>query len=121
MTPEEQHEDAVEAVREWRDELRRRYYLPPVDRAQARLDAMTAPDLPTEGDRIVIRWPGGPYDFVMDFLCERTPRPPTPGWHFLHGVIVEPARWYPNPWSPMAHLVDGEWTMKPAGEPIGDA
>lgn len=46
MTPEQRHEDAVDAVREWRDELRRRYGLPPTARTQARLDAMAAPDVP---------------------------------------------------------------------------
>jgi hypothetical protein len=30
MSPEEQHDDAVDAVLEWRDELRRRYHTLPV-------------------------------------------------------------------------------------------
>jgi hypothetical protein len=79
--------------------------------AQARLDTMSS-ELPQPGDEITIRWPGGPHDFVMHFRREGDPAP-WPGWHYLHGSIVEPANWHPNPWSPLAHLVDGEWTMVP--------
>jgi hypothetical protein len=36
MSPEEQHDDAVDAVLEWRDEMRRRYHLPVVPVARTR-------------------------------------------------------------------------------------
>lgn len=98
---------------------RRRRVRPLGAQAQARLAAM-ASELPEPGDEITIRWPSGPHDFIMHFRREDPP-PPYPGWHHLYGVIVEPENWHPNPWSPMVHLVDGEWTMLPNGGKVSDA
>jgi hypothetical protein len=97
---------------------RRRRVRPLSDAAQARLRTL-AGELPKEGDRITIRWPGGPHDFTMIFEREGDPCP-YPGWHFLHGVIVEPTNWYPRVWSPMVHLVDGEWSLLPKGGKLSD-
>ena len=89
---------------------------------------MTA-QLPDQGETITIRWPGGPFDFVMEFECERTPPPPWPGWRFLYGRIVQPENWYPSLWAPMVHLVDGkdadgnpirEWALKPTNFRIAE-
>ncbi|HEX2551614.1 MAG TPA: hypothetical protein VHK64_08470, partial [Nocardioidaceae bacterium] len=48
---------------------RRRRARPLSEQAQARLAAATS-ELPERGDRITIRWPGGPHDFVMVFEGE---------------------------------------------------
>lgn len=87
-------------------------------KAQARLDAM-ASELPQPGERIAIRWPGGPHDFELVFALEGDPCP-YPGWHFLYGKVVSPENWHPRLWAPMAKLVDGEWTMVPHGGTIHD-
>lgn len=46
------------------------------------------PTAPKPGDKIVIGWPGGPYDFEMEFrhLDDRFP-PPAPGWLWLRGIV----------------------------------
>lgn len=52
---------------------------------------MTGPRLPEKGERITIRWPGGPYDFVMIYEDVAAGYPS--GWEgfaFLRGEIVEP-------------------------------
>ena len=76
-------------------------------------------ELPAKGEKITIRWPGGPYDFEMIFEREDAP-PPHPGWHFLHGLVVSPDTWWPKMWSPMVHLVDGEWSLLPRGGKLSD-
>ena len=46
-----------------------------------------AEDLPKQGERVTIRWPGGDYDFVIEFsYAEELPD----GWLVLHGLVVEP-------------------------------
>lgn len=99
---------------------RRRRLRPLSTRAQERLDAM-ASILPMKGERITIRWPGGPHDFVMEFEIEDTHIAGPPGWYYLHGLVVSPANWHPRWWSPMVHLVDGKWTMLPKGGRLSDA
>lgn len=76
--------------------------------------------LPQRGETITIRWPGGPFDFVMKFEREQESRPPWPGWHFLYGQIIKPENWHPGCWAPMVHLVDGEWALKPTGFRIAE-
>jgi hypothetical protein len=58
---------------------------------------VTGPQLPEKDERITIRWPGGPHDFVMIF------KELAPGWEsgpngylFLRGEIVEPPREWPD-------------------------
>lgn len=87
--------------------------------AQEILGAMADP-LPEPGDEITIRWPKGPHDFTMIFGYEDTHMAAAPGWHYLHGVIVEPTNWHPRVWSPMVHLVDGEWSLAPKGGKLSD-
>jgi hypothetical protein len=82
--------------------------------------------LPKKGERITIRWPGGPYDFVMIF--DKV----APGWgsgpdgyEFLRGLIVEP----PSEWPDYRVLYarptgqPGEYTLvgnkAPGSEPAG--
>jgi hypothetical protein len=71
---------------------------------------------PAEGERITIRWPGGPYDFVMEFegLHETGPAP-EPGWAWLHGRIVEPDPGFPRWQTLYARSAGGDWEMKPHG------
>lgn len=47
--------------------------------------------LPDRGERVIIRWPGGLYDFVMEFhyLDDSHPTPPD-GWFNVHGAVLEP-------------------------------
>lgn len=43
------------------------------------------------GEEIVVCWPGGPYDFVLEFYEEPPDRPaPSPGWQYIRGVQVHP-------------------------------
>lgn len=88
------------------------------------------PIVPKPGDKIPIRWPDGEHDFVMEFMYEDASMIGIyPGWHWLHGVIVEPAIWQRRPWSLMVHWVAGKdeqgndasaWTMLPKNGKISD-
>lgn len=43
------------------------------------------------GERVAIAWPGGPYDFVIEFgYAERVWAEGWEGWLVLHGMVVEP-------------------------------
>lgn len=42
------------------------------------------------GERVEIRWPGGPYDFVIEFDYARDVGH-WDGWLELHGTVVEPS------------------------------
>lgn len=60
---------------------------------------MTPPkkNVPTAGDEILIRWPGGPYDFRMTFECLDESMPQVPGWLWLHGCVgVTETKWFTN-------------------------
>lgn len=49
------------------------------------------PTAPKPGDKIVIRWPGGPYDFEIVFHYEDDSMPPaSDGWLWLRGLVVKP-------------------------------
>ena len=39
------------------------------------------------GERVTVRWPGGPYDFVILFDYAE---PGRDGWLTIHGLCVEP-------------------------------
>jgi hypothetical protein len=44
------------------------------------------------GERVTVRWPGGPYDFVMEFdHAEAINAPGWEDWFNIHGVVVEPS------------------------------
>lgn len=47
--------------------------------------------VPHRGERLVIRWPGGPHDFEMVFLHldDTMPGPHEPGWLWLYGKVGE--------------------------------
>lgn len=97
------HADAVEAAREWQAEMRERM------------------PLPRDREVITIRWPKGPYDFVMRFHYEDVKQCGAPaGWTFLHGELLDPPKWRGWHWSFMAHFVNGEWTMLPKGGKLSD-
>jgi hypothetical protein len=43
------------------------------------------------GDRIKIRWPGGPHDFVIEYYDDQGfSCAPMPGFQWMRGVVVEP-------------------------------
>lgn len=44
--------------------------------------------LPKRGERLLIKWPGGLYDFVIEF--EYAEPVGAGGWRVLHGLVVEP-------------------------------
>lgn len=47
--------------------------------------------LPERDERVLIRWPGGPYDFLIRF--DRAARPELQGWEdwvILYGLVVQP-------------------------------
>lgn len=67
-------------------------------------------DLPKRGERVTIRWPGGPYDFEIEYLGldETMPRADD-GWYWLHGLVVKPEEYLRRPAQTfMVHPVDGE-------------
>lgn len=39
------------------------------------------------GERIIVRWPGGPYDFVIEFSYAESGRD---DWLTIHGLCVDP-------------------------------
>jgi hypothetical protein len=42
-------------------------------------------------ERVTIRWPGGPYDFVVEFdHAEPAASPGWEDWLVIHGLCVEP-------------------------------
>jgi hypothetical protein len=43
---------------------------------------------PTRGDRVTVRWPGGRYDFVIEYTNEE---PIRAGWVVVHGLVMEPS------------------------------
>jgi hypothetical protein len=48
-------------------------------------------ELPKRGERVTVRWPGGPFDFEVEFerLDEVMPGAES-GWLWLRGVQVSP-------------------------------
>lgn len=48
-------------------------------------------ELPKRGERVTIRWPGGPYDFEIEYidLDDGMPRADD-GWYWLRGLVVKP-------------------------------
>jgi hypothetical protein len=43
------------------------------------------------GERVTVRWPGGPYDFVLEFsYAEAVNAPGWEEWFTIHGLVVEP-------------------------------
>lgn len=52
---------------------------------------MTGPELPKRGERVTVRWPGGPYDFEVEYigLNEAMPRADD-GWYWMRGLVVKP-------------------------------
>lgn len=118
MSPEEQHQGAVDAAREWRDEQRQR------------VDAYIDSKLPAKGEHIEIVWPGAAHNFVMIFLrVDHRMLGAPEGWTFLHGRLVEPENWHGRQWSFMVHWVESKddegndtsrWTMLPMGGRLSD-
>lgn len=48
-------------------------------------------NLHKRGERVTVRWPGGPYDFVMEFeYAEAIGAPGWEDWFNIHGFVVEP-------------------------------
>lgn len=49
---------------------------------------------PEKGERVTVRWPGGLYDFVLEFgWAEKVNGPSwsTDDWYVVHGLVVEPS------------------------------
>lgn len=43
------------------------------------------------GERVTVRWPGGPYDFVLEFdYAEPSTMSGWEDWLTIHGLCVEP-------------------------------
>lgn len=64
-------------------------------------------------ERIEVRWPGGPHDFVLEFhFAEKVPPPSErfKGWVVLHGVIVSPMQYWGGLF---CHQVDDHYEMVP--------
>lgn len=66
------------------------------DEAPHRPAPHAVPIVPKPGDKILIRWPGGPHDFHMEFISLNESMPAhAPGWLSLYGKVGEEylARW----------------------------
>lgn len=74
--------------------------------------------LPTHkrDERILIRWPGGPYDFVIEFeSVEPVLAKGWEGWVSIRGFVVEPQGLrHQMTRSFYCHPVDGGYEMIPA-------
>jgi hypothetical protein len=47
--------------------------------------------LPKRGERVTVRWPGGPYDFEVEYeRLDDTAPAAADGWYWLRGVVVSP-------------------------------
>lgn len=48
-------------------------------------------ELHKRGERVTVRWPGGPYDFEIEYigLNEAMPRADE-GWYWVRGLVVKP-------------------------------
>lgn len=71
-SPHEIQHDAIDYVKQWRDEERARY---------------------ANAERTTVIWPNGPYDFVMVQIHEVSGEfwpTPAKGWTFIAGRVVEP-------------------------------
>jgi len=49
------------------------------------MDQLHRPD-----ERITIRWPGGPHDYVIEFE-KAEPLDAIRGWLYLYGLVVQPS------------------------------
>lgn len=76
---------------------------------------MSASNLPDhkERERVTLRWPGGFYDFVIEFSSIDQDRA-DPKWWWIRGLVVSPegpehraSRTF------MVRRVDGEWALLP--------
>lgn len=99
MTPQEQYVDAIDYVKQWRDEERARY---------------------ANAERTTIIWPNGPYDFVLADAHEISGGfwpAPAKGWTFITGRVIEPEE---PPWgwhTFYVRPVNGGFEMMPAARP----
>lgn len=66
-------------------------------------------ELPAKGERVTIRWPGGPYDFVIQFdaIDESMPRAED-GWLWMTGYVVEPVGPRHQTWQTFYVRPDGD-------------
>jgi hypothetical protein len=68
------------------------------------------------GERVTVFWPGGPYDFAVEFdFAEPLHAEGWDGWFVLHGT-AEPTggerhRWYPMRRSFYVHAVEGGYAL----------
>lgn len=44
---------------------------------------------PKYGERVTVKWPGGFYDFVIEYTREEPSQPE--GWVVVHGLVVKPS------------------------------
>lgn len=99
MLPQEKHEDAIDYVKQWRDDERAAY---------ATLE------------RTTIIWPAGPYDFVIVEAREISGGfwpAPAKGWKWIAGRVVEPED-PPHGWHTFyCRPVNGGYEMMPANRP----
>jgi hypothetical protein len=99
VTPEEQHRDAVDYAKQWRDEERARY---------------------AGAKRTTIIWPWGPYDFVIVHASEISGGfwpAPAKGWKFIQGKVVEPEDPAQGWRTFYCRPVNGGYEMMPANRP----
>lgn len=85
---------------------------------------MTAPEH-KQGERVAVRWPGGFYDFVIEFESIEQDRA-KPEWWWIRGLVVSPegvehrawrtfmVRWVSLPADPQRpDDTGGEWQLPP--------
>lgn len=111
MQSNRQRHVALDAAQEWQAQERAKAQqrlldmaetgepTPPVEPARTHRRVLAArrdppglmTELPKRGERVTVRWPGGPYDFEVEFerLDEAMPGA-ADGWLWLRGVVVSP-------------------------------
>lgn len=70
------------------------------------------------GEEVIIRWPGGPHDYRVEYYDDgRDVQPrPGPGFQYIRGVVIEPD--FGSHWRSMrtffVHPIgNGEYTLLP--------
>lgn len=71
-------------------------------------------------ERITVFWPGGPYNFVLEFdRVEPVNAPDWEDWFVIHGVVVQPEGVQHHTMRGFyVHPVEGGYEMLPANRPI---
>lgn len=78
----------------------------------------------TVGEELVIRWPGGPHDYKIEYYDngQLTQPRPSRGFQYIRGVVIEPdfgSHWRTMRTFYVRPLGNGEYSLLPMMGPAG--